>query len=223
MDPYLIITSDSHAGLPTEAYRAYLESKYHRGLREFLGERGVALEEMTNLGVRNSDFAEAWYAENGEALERRLGCAQPRPGARRRRHLRGGHFPGCGRGRVAYLRAVRRRTRPVRRHRPRARHGRRPGPQPVARRAVRAQPRAPLRRGAHPDHRRAGRGARRDPAQQGIRPRLDHDPGHVDARPALPRPALRPGLGAVRGAADAGHDPLRPDPARSTATTSAST
>jgi predicted TIM-barrel fold metal-dependent hydrolase len=68
VDPYLIITSDSHAGLPTEAYRPYLEQKYHRAFDEFLGERGVQLEEMTNLGVRNSDFADSWYAEHGDAL-----------------------------------------------------------------------------------------------------------------------------------------------------------
>ena len=68
MDPYLIITSDSHAGLPTAAYRPYLESKYHAAFDQFLGERGIALEEMTNLGVRNSDFADSWYAEHGEAL-----------------------------------------------------------------------------------------------------------------------------------------------------------
>src|SRR3978361_1500912 len=68
MDPYLIITSDSHAGLPTEAYRPYLEQKYHRAFDEFLGDRGVQLEEMTNLGVRNSAFADSWYAEHGDAL-----------------------------------------------------------------------------------------------------------------------------------------------------------
>ena len=68
MDPYLIITSDSHAGLPTAAYRPYLESKYHAAFDQFLAERGIALEEMTNLGVRNSDFADSWYAEHGEAL-----------------------------------------------------------------------------------------------------------------------------------------------------------
>ena len=42
MDPYLIITSDSHAGLPTAAYRPYLESKYHAAFDQFLNERGIA-------------------------------------------------------------------------------------------------------------------------------------------------------------------------------------
>ncbi len=67
-EPYLIVTSDSHAGLPTEAYRPYLESKYHPAFDQFMSERGIQLEEITNLGVRNSDFADAWYAEHGEAL-----------------------------------------------------------------------------------------------------------------------------------------------------------
>jgi len=46
------ITSDSHAGLPTEAYRPYLEKKYHAAFDQFLSERGIQLE--MNLGVRNS-------------------------------------------------------------------------------------------------------------------------------------------------------------------------
>ena len=68
VEPYLIITSDAHAGLPTEAYRPYLEKKYHAAFDQFLSERGIQLEEMTNLGVRNSAFADSWYAEHGEAL-----------------------------------------------------------------------------------------------------------------------------------------------------------
>ena len=28
-DPYVIVSADSHAGLPTEDYRGYLASKYH--------------------------------------------------------------------------------------------------------------------------------------------------------------------------------------------------
>ena len=28
-DPYLMIAADSHAGLPTEQYRTYLESRFH--------------------------------------------------------------------------------------------------------------------------------------------------------------------------------------------------
>ena len=35
-DPYLIIAADSHAGLPTEQYRQYLEKKFHPAFDEFL-------------------------------------------------------------------------------------------------------------------------------------------------------------------------------------------
>ena len=168
VDPYLIITSDSHAGLPTAAYRPYLESKYHARLRSVPRRarhraRGDdqprrAQQRLRRLLVRR--------ARRG--AERRLGCAQTRSGARRRRHRRRDHLPGRRRGRIAYLRAIRHRARAVRRHRSRARHGGRPGAQPLARRAVPAQPRKALRRRAHPDHRRARRRARGDPAQQGI-------------------------------------------------------
>ena len=35
-DPYLIIAADSHAGLPTEQYREYLEQKYWPQFDDFL-------------------------------------------------------------------------------------------------------------------------------------------------------------------------------------------
>ena len=38
-DPYLIISSDCHAGLPTEEYRPYLDSRFHRDFDEFLAGR----------------------------------------------------------------------------------------------------------------------------------------------------------------------------------------
>ena len=44
-DPYLIITADSHAGLPTEQYREYLESKSHAQLDEFLLEQQARIVE----------------------------------------------------------------------------------------------------------------------------------------------------------------------------------
>ncbi|MFC9461664.1 amidohydrolase, partial [Streptomyces sp. NPDC056983] len=56
-DPYLIISSDCHAGLPTEEYRPYLDSRFHRAFDEFLGERGARREEATRLGIRNDAFA----------------------------------------------------------------------------------------------------------------------------------------------------------------------
>lgn len=43
-DPYLIIAADSHAGLPTNDYRPYLEKKYHDQLDGFLIEQQELIE-----------------------------------------------------------------------------------------------------------------------------------------------------------------------------------
>jgi predicted TIM-barrel fold metal-dependent hydrolase len=67
-DPYLIIAADSHAGLPTEQYRTYLDKRYHRQFDDFLGERAAVLEAVTKMGVRDSKFAQAWFEEHDDAL-----------------------------------------------------------------------------------------------------------------------------------------------------------
>ena len=61
MDPYIIISSDTHAGLPTQDYREYLESKFHRQFDEFLAERDAQLEAITAMGIRNEKFAKEWF------------------------------------------------------------------------------------------------------------------------------------------------------------------
>ncbi|MFA5885944.1 MAG: amidohydrolase family protein [Acidimicrobiia bacterium] len=66
--PYLIIAADSHAGLPTEEYRAYLASKYHGAFDDFLAERAAVLEQVTKMGIRNDDYAKQWFEEHGEEL-----------------------------------------------------------------------------------------------------------------------------------------------------------
>ncbi len=66
--PYIIVSADSHAGLPTEDYRAYLSSKVHPQFDEFLSERAAVLEASTRLGVRNEDYAKKWFEEHEEAL-----------------------------------------------------------------------------------------------------------------------------------------------------------
>lgn len=66
--PYLIIAADSHAGLPTAQYRAYLETKFHPAFDEFLAERDAAVEEATRLGVRNEEYAKQWFEEHDEEL-----------------------------------------------------------------------------------------------------------------------------------------------------------
>ncbi len=67
-DPYMIVSADSHAGLPTEDYRPYLASAFHPQFDDFLRERSAALEAMTRLGVRNEDYAKKWFEEHEEAL-----------------------------------------------------------------------------------------------------------------------------------------------------------
>ena len=67
-DPYLIVSADSHAGLPTDQYRPYLEKKYHAQLDEFLLEQQVRIEEYTKLGVRDDKYAKKWFEEHDEEL-----------------------------------------------------------------------------------------------------------------------------------------------------------
>ena len=67
-DPYVIVSADSHAGLPTEEYRPYLESRFHGEFDGFLAERHAQLEAITRLGVRNEDYAKHWFEEHEEAL-----------------------------------------------------------------------------------------------------------------------------------------------------------
>ncbi|MEY9844331.1 amidohydrolase family protein [Streptacidiphilus sp. MAP5-3] len=67
-DPYLIISSDCHAGLPTEEYRPYLETAHHRAFDEFLAQAEARREEATRLGVRNEAFAQKWFEDHEEGL-----------------------------------------------------------------------------------------------------------------------------------------------------------
>ena len=64
LDPYVIVSADSHAGLPTEQYRAYLDSQFHEAFDGFLAERHEQLTAMTALGVRNEAYAQQWYDEH---------------------------------------------------------------------------------------------------------------------------------------------------------------
>ena len=68
VEPYLIVSADSHAGLPTEQYRPYLDARFHPAFDDFLAERAAQLEAITKLGVRNEQFAKDWFAEHEEAL-----------------------------------------------------------------------------------------------------------------------------------------------------------
>jgi len=67
-DPYLIVAADSHAGLPTEQYRHYLEKKYHEQLDGFLLEQQELIEASTRLGVRDDKYAKKWFELHEEEL-----------------------------------------------------------------------------------------------------------------------------------------------------------
>ena len=67
-EPYLVVSSDCHAGLPTEQYRPYLESAHHRAFDQFLSEAASRREDATRLGVRNEAFAQKWFEDHEEGL-----------------------------------------------------------------------------------------------------------------------------------------------------------
>ena len=65
-DPYIIVSSDTHAGLYVEDYRAYLESSVHAEFDEWLQtrhEHRAMVEEM------NGEYVEQWEGENEWGLQ----------------------------------------------------------------------------------------------------------------------------------------------------------
>lgn len=69
VDRYLVISSDTHAGPPTERYRDYLDPRYRRAFDDDLAanrEMVAARRQMTNAG----DFEEQWEAETGDGGRR---------------------------------------------------------------------------------------------------------------------------------------------------------
>lgn len=65
MEPYLIISADCHAELPTERYREYLDPEFREEFEAYLKEK----EEQSRLGdFMDPEFAEQWFAENGEGI-----------------------------------------------------------------------------------------------------------------------------------------------------------
>ncbi len=69
MEPYVVISADSHAGLPTELYRDYLERKYWPQFDEFLAGRASAVEDLRRMGTSDKEFANRWFEEHQEGLE----------------------------------------------------------------------------------------------------------------------------------------------------------
>ena len=64
-DPYIIVSSDSHAGLQCEEYRPYLDSSVHREFDEYVNERH---EHRRLTEEINGEYVEEWENTNAEGL-----------------------------------------------------------------------------------------------------------------------------------------------------------
>ena len=65
-EPYIIVSSDTHAGLYVDDYRPYLESSVHPQFDEWLAtrhEHRVMVEEM------NGAYVEQWERDNEHGLK----------------------------------------------------------------------------------------------------------------------------------------------------------
>ena len=68
MSRYMVISSDCHAGLPSEEYREWLDPGYRDAFAEYLKARAVVEADLAERGLRNEEFAEEWESENAEGL-----------------------------------------------------------------------------------------------------------------------------------------------------------
>src|SRR5688500_3078396 len=66
-EPYMIISSDCHAGLPNAEYRDWLDPEHRATFDAHLAERTKMLE-LAQRGMLNAEFAQEWESENAEGL-----------------------------------------------------------------------------------------------------------------------------------------------------------
>ena len=66
-DRFLVISADTHAGLPSDQYREWLDPAVRPAFDEALVARKKQ-QEMAMQGFLNAAFAEEWHAENEEGL-----------------------------------------------------------------------------------------------------------------------------------------------------------
>jgi predicted TIM-barrel fold metal-dependent hydrolase len=67
-DCYLIISADTHAGLPDAEYEQYLDPQYRQAFHDDLKQRH-ALRELMNASHEDAnDFVKEWYEQNEEGL-----------------------------------------------------------------------------------------------------------------------------------------------------------
>ncbi|MEE9416251.1 MAG: amidohydrolase, partial [Acidimicrobiales bacterium] len=64
-DPYIIVSSDTHAGLQCEQYRPYLESSLHEAFDSYVVERHRHRRIAEEV---NAEFIEQWEGDNAEGL-----------------------------------------------------------------------------------------------------------------------------------------------------------
>jgi len=62
---YVVISADTHAGLPSEGYRPYLDARHHRAFDEFLADRQARRDELLEM---NFEYIMGWETENAEGL-----------------------------------------------------------------------------------------------------------------------------------------------------------
>ena len=200
-DPYLIIAADSHAGLPTEQYREYLREEVppavrrvprraRRGARGGRPSSACATRSTPRSGSRSTTKSSPAAGTRSSATRRSTATAwRPRSStptptrSRAARACRSAPVSACPATSIPVLGMA----------------------------GAKAHNRWLAELCSHSPERRCGvalvpitgadrRRARRDPPREGLRPRRGDDPGDVVQPAAVPRPPLRPGVGAVRGA-----------------------
>jgi predicted TIM-barrel fold metal-dependent hydrolase len=62
---YLIISADTHAGLPSAEYRPYLDARHHAAFDAFLAERHARRAELLKM---NFEYIMGWETENADGL-----------------------------------------------------------------------------------------------------------------------------------------------------------
>uniref|UniRef100_UPI001483C3A6 amidohydrolase family protein n=1 Tax=Mycobacterium avium TaxID=1764 RepID=UPI001483C3A6 len=65
VDPYIIISADTHAELPTERYREYVDPEYREDFETYLAEKTAAAQAG---GFIDEEFAQEWFSEHGEGI-----------------------------------------------------------------------------------------------------------------------------------------------------------
>jgi predicted TIM-barrel fold metal-dependent hydrolase len=65
-EPYLIISSDTHAGPRTEQYGEYLEGRYQEAFRDYLARQAATAEARAQL--HDQEFVQEWQSEHKDEM-----------------------------------------------------------------------------------------------------------------------------------------------------------